>query len=370
MSASSSFSPSVSDPCLVSARELLEVLRREKICTPENTRPYPSTIFGRIRDLTTLVANQLNVPGPGLTSCIATTLFRLAACVELSQWFALEWMIKSRSQAVNLIFLGDPTNLGGDNHVLVFIGELKKSEELLIAKGMSRATLPKAEKFIPLADYFARQASEASDIVWVDPLLGIAGKISEKDEIFEIFETYCREHALTHVTGVKEYFSSMGLLENAERIKQNAVCVFRKAQKQLFEELTEDQRPALTTLSLPAVSAEIKIAGLIKKYKLTDASSLELEKALRNAAANNQLEDLAFLCMQSIDFNAQGPSSGKTALHVAVERGHIGCVQILLMKKVDIHAKDHEDKIPRDYARSREMMELLLSREGTHLSPY
>jgi hypothetical protein len=360
---------SLGDSRLESALEILGALAKENIHTPENMDAYPSTMVKKIRSFATLAANQQKVPAPGLTSCLATLLFKFGACQELSQWFALESIIKMRSQAVNLIFLGNRENLSGDNHALVLIGEVRGSENLLVGKGSRGVTLPSKEYFAPVAGYFDLQAPES---VWADPLLGLAWKATEKLEGFKAFEAYCRKHRITHVTGVKEYCDAAGLLENAERVKQNALVVFKEASEELFKVLPASQVSALkllsrsplfsTTVERAEIEIEIeidKIAAIVKKYKLANRSCLELEKALRNAAANNQVEDLEFLCSQSINLNAKGPTSGKTALHVAAERGHLACVRFLVRHGTDLSVQDNDTKTPEEYAASPEMRELL-----------
>jgi ankyrin repeat protein len=94
--------------------------------------------------------------------------------------------------------------------------------------------------------------------------------------------------------------------------------------------------------------------GYIKKYKLTGNSLLELEKALRNAVANNQIDqidDVKFLCspLIKLDINAAGPLSGKTALHVAAEKNHIEIIKFLLEKSADSTRRDKDGKIPEGY---------------------
>jgi ankyrin repeat protein len=50
-----------------------------------------------------------------------------------------------------------------------------------------------------------------------------------------------------------------------------------------------------------------------------------------------------------LDINAAGPLSGKTALHVAVEKNHIEIIKFLLEKSADSTRRDKDGKIPEDY---------------------
>ncbi len=67
-----------------------------------------------------------------------------------------------------------------------------------------------------------------------------------------------------------------------------------------------------------------KLQSLQKRYKLTDTSQKSLEKALRQAAANNRIEDVDYLIskVQNIDAADSNPTSQKTALHYAAIRAY------------------------------------------------
>ena len=98
-----------------------------------------------------------------------------------------------------------------------------------------------------------------------------------------------------------------------------------------------------TPLRTAGFFAEPILEALVKKYNLPDYSQPNLEKALRNAAANNQVGDLKILIRYVKNINAvdANPTSRKTALHWACERQHIECIQLLLDdRNIDPTIKD------------------------------
>jgi WD40 repeat protein len=103
-----------------------------------------------------------------------------------------------------------------------------------------------------------------------------------------------------------------------------------------------------------------ELQRIVKKYSLPEISSTTLEKALRQAATNNQSADLKFLVTQVTDINAQDktPTSQKTALHWAVIKKHIECAKILLQNGASTEIRDAEGKLPFDYA-TAELKKLL-----------
>lgn len=54
-------------------------------------------------------------------------------------------------------------------------------------------------------------------------------------------------------------------------------------------------------------------------------------------------------------------AQGKTALHIAVQKGNKEIVKILLDKKADLNIRDHQGKTPLDYTDAREIKTLLSS---------
>lgn len=98
---------------------------------------------------------------------------------------------------------------------------------------------------------------------------------------------------------------------------------------------------------------DMAVSELKKRYKLIDLSEQSLERALRNAAANDHLDELEFMLDQfniNIDAQDSNPSSRKTALYLAAERGHKRMVTALTLRgaKSDIPAANGitaQDKI-------------------------
>lgn len=78
---------------------------------------------------------------------------------------------------------------------------------------------------------------------------------------------------------------------------------------------------------------EIVMDAFKKKYKLVDLTEPSLGRALRNAAANNRVDDIQFILQHfklNIDIQDSNPQSQKTALFIAAERGHRASIDILL----------------------------------------
>ncbi len=101
--------------------------------------------------------------------------------------------------------------------------------------------------------------------------------------------------------------------------------------------ITEDQyrsfqRTPSNYLSSSVLFETTDINILIKKYNLPDSSQVSLEKGLRNAATNNQVEDLKKFIQLVKNINAQdaNPKVKRTALHWAAIKGHDDCCQLLL----------------------------------------
>ncbi len=76
----------------------------------------------------------------------------------------------------------------------------------------------------------------------------------------------------------------------------------------------------------------VKIAPLIKKYGLPDSTQKSFEQGLRNAAANNKIDDLKIFIKLVKNINAQdvNPNVQRTALHWAAIKGHKECYQLLI----------------------------------------
>lgn len=94
-------------------------------------------------------------------------------------------------------------------------------------------------------------------------------------------------------------------------------------------------------------------------YSLVMHSQPELEKALRNAAANNQVDDLHYFLKKVCNINAvdQGVNQ-RTALHWACLKGHVACVAALLDAGANPQLEDATRKSPKDLASSKEILSL------------
>jgi WD40 repeat protein len=96
------------------------------------------------------------------------------------------------------------------------------------------------------------------------------------------------------------------------------------------------------------------LVEIVKKYRIPDQSQRSLEKALRQAAHNNQVNDIAILVREVSNINAQdeNPLRRKTALHLAVEKGFIDCVKLLLTAGVRTDIVDAQGNNAAFYAKS------------------
>ena len=217
------------DEYLRRAKVILQSLTEEQIQTPEKC--VDQRLTGRqlilFRDQAMALAEDY--PAPGLTSNVAITLLKVAACRELAQRFALEYILLSKQANVNLIFLGNPETLtqGGDNHVFVLLGSTIASDELFVGRGAGPTLLTDPKNYLPL-NYFLKQ--QDSESVLVDPLLDFAE--SAHDSCVRLRD-YCKQHDITHVTGIKSYETTIGIIEGAALIKENARIVASKIKKQL-----------------------------------------------------------------------------------------------------------------------------------------
>lgn len=90
-----------------------------------------------------------------------------------------------------------------------------------------------------------------------------------------------------------------------------------------------------------------KINTLIRKYNLPDNTQTSLEKGLRNAASNNNINDLRFFLRVVKNINAQdaNPKMRRTALHWASVKGHKECYQLLLNAGANLSVPDANGQI-------------------------
>jgi GTPase SAR1 family protein len=67
------------------------------------------------------------------------------------------------------------------------------------------------------------------------------------------------------------------------------------------------------------------------------------EKQFRTAAASNNMALLKKLLAEGVNINAAGPDTNKTALHWAVEKGHINVIEYLLSNGADYNAQNNQE---------------------------
>lgn len=114
--------------------------------------------------------------------------------------------------------------------------------------------------------------------------------------------------------------------------------------------MTEDERPSATHNNLRLFKRE-PMDALLKKYKLPDDSQRSIEKGLRNAAANNQVDDLKWFLSKIQNINAvdDNPTQQKSALHQAANKGFQSCCALLLAHGANPDLKDAKGKSALDY---------------------
>ncbi len=84
--------------------------------------------------------------------------------------------------------------------------------------------------------------------------------------------------------------------------------------------------------------------------------------AFRTAASTNDLAEMERLwCHKGSDFNIDepGPKSGKTAAHVAAERGHFLALYWLIEKKANFYSQDRAGKTASDYLQQKEFTSIV-----------
>jgi len=94
------------------------------------------------------------------------------------------------------------------------------------------------------------------------------------------------------------------------------------------------------------INRQIKIDRIVQKYSLTNDSQASLQKALRQAAANGDINDVKLLISLVEDINARDSNLKvkRTALHWAAIKGHEDCYQALLKAGADPDLIDKAEK--------------------------
>lgn len=115
-------------------------------------------------------------------------------------------------------------------------------------------------------------------------------------------------------------------------------------------------------------TATLTIADIMKRYNIVSTegpSTLkneQIERMTRMAAANNLIDDLKLLVVsfKSLNINNQdsNPTSRKTPLHLAVERGHLKIVKYLLASGARIDIADAKAKTVNDLSEMSQYPEI------------
>ncbi len=123
--------------------------------------------------------------------------------------------------------------------------------------------------------------------------------------------------------------------------------------------LTEDQYKSLQKSFSPFQSSSslfetTEIQMLVKKYSLPDNSQASLEKGLRKAATNNNIDDLKKFIKLVKNINAQdtNPNVQRTALHWAAIKGHDTCYNLLLESGADRNIPDKKGETALAYLKT------------------
>lgn len=199
------------------SREALSILRREEILTPEEG--IGANQLNLYRLLTAQMAAQY--PAPGWTGCVAMTLLKRGACLELTQRFALEYFARFKAADVSLIFSADNTALR-DNHCFCLVGEVVANDGLFIGRETGPTTVAPEQFFLPLKDFLSQQKHES---IVVDPLLNF---VEPSHNPCRKLCDYAERHNITHIIGVRHYSSAF--VANAEVVKTNAQLVANRIQ--------------------------------------------------------------------------------------------------------------------------------------------
>ena len=158
-----------------------------------------------------------NMPMAGLTSCVAVTLLKVGACLEMGQRFAFEYFKAYREQDVSLIFLANRNNSEHDNHLFILLGPVSAKEHLITAQGSNEALV--YSNGAPPEDLYAFLQAQSPLCVLVDPYLHCVAPAHTPPTVFS---DYCRAENITDVIAVKYYKNTVGLIENIGVVNDNA----------------------------------------------------------------------------------------------------------------------------------------------------
>lgn len=235
----------------------------------------------QIRKYTSEMAESSGMKAPALTACVTTTLLGYGLCQELCQRFVLEYVLKYKRQDISLIFMSNPKQgHTKEDHLLVYIGNIKVPEELIIGKGSSD-TIIEPEKINQNLDEFLQNQNDG---IFADPLLNCAG--FSKEEIFPL-TTYCERYNLTHIIAVRSYHRTPLFLESAEEIKTNAKKIAQVIEESYLLPTIEKKvgffkgdKHINSGTSIKSPNFEGKISQLYKSLALEDNEKGNIQKEL------------------------------------------------------------------------------------------
>jgi ankyrin repeat protein len=101
--------------------------------------------------------------------------------------------------------------------------------------------------------------------------------------------------------------------------------------------------------------------NFIKDHICRHYGSSDLPFLLRSAADKGDKETLQVMIASKIDVNQPGKTSGQTALHRAVQHGHLKCIELLMQSNADPKLQDVHGKSAYDYVKTDKIRELLKS---------
>lgn len=124
-------------------------------------------------------------------------------------------------------------------------------------------------------------------------------------------------------------------------------CVTELLQRGARYDIADKSEDAKTAVDICIAKNDAAICQLLNKYmirKYVSANDHDAEKALRGAAAHNDLVAAKFFLAQGVNINAAGPGTGKTALHQAVDKKNRVMIKFLIQAGADTNIEDFSRK--------------------------
>lgn len=204
---------------LTQIKTILAILKGEKIRTPDSDDNQSSVrkSLSRLRNTTLRLVAEQQVTAPGFTSNSAVTLAKLGAYQELCQRFILEYSLKYKAQDISLLFLGNRDEANpGKGLVVLLVGNISCSKDLLIGSGDSSTQIPHASHRVQLSNFLK---SQHVNCIIVNPLTHSYFNLKKN---YDSFISYCEHNKSTHVIAVRNYSQAGMLIKNAPNIKEKA----------------------------------------------------------------------------------------------------------------------------------------------------